>query len=266
MQALVEHIVSRLTPCYPPEEAREMAYWIVEETTGLNRFAVRTHYKAIDIPDLDSIIEQLCNYVPIQYIFGRTEWMGMSLLVNEATLIPRPETAEIVELVSARLSAARVLDVGTGSGCIALGIKMKHPEWIVDGMDKSREALTVAETNAKNLGLEVRFFEADILTDEIPHYDVIVSNPPYIRPSERSTMTENTLRYEPQQALFVPENDPLLFYRRIAELHKAPELWLEINEKTGSEMLVLMRQSGYEAQCLNDMYGKQRFIHAIERS
>ena len=253
-----------------------MAYWIIEETTGLDRFAVRTRGEAIDIPDLDGIIERLRNYVPIQYVFGHTEWLGLDLQVTPATLIPRPETAEMVEAISSQKSevrdqrseirnqkaSIRVLDVGTGCGCIALALKQKHPKWIVDGLDKSREALAVAEANAKNLELDVRFFEADILRDEIGEYDIIVSNPPYIRQSERVTMTENTLRYEPEQALFVPEDDPLLFYRRIAELHKAPELWLEISETQGEQMLTLMQQTGYEAQCLNDIYGKQRFIHA----
>ena len=262
VQTSIDHIVRRLLPCYPPHEARELAYWIVEETTGLNRFDIRTHKGEMDIPDLDEIIGKLLNHVPVQYIFGHTQWMGMQLRVSPATLIPRPETAELVEAVSSRRSTASVLDIGTGSGCIALALKQRHPEWTVHGLDKSREALEVAKLNAKNLGLDVHFFTTDILQDEIGEYDIIVSNPPYVRPSERSTMTENTLLHEPHDALFVPEDDPLLFYRRIAALHKAPELWFEINENMGSRMLALMQQSGYKAECLNDIYGKQRFIHA----
>lgn len=231
----------------------------------MNRFDLCTHKGTKNIPDLEIILEKLCKFVPVQYIFGHTEWSGLDLEVNEATLIPRPETAELVDAVSGQQSAVRVLDVGTGSGCIALALKKKHPEWIVEGLDISAEAIDMAKRNAERAGLAVRFFVADILKDEIGEYDLIVSNPPYIRPSERRTMTENTLRHEPKDALFVPEDDPLLFYRRIAEMHKAKELWFEISESQGSAMLELMQQTGYEAECLNDMYGKQRFIHATER-
>lgn len=272
VNAIVEHIVTQLTPYYGEHEARELAFWIIEETTGLSRFDLCTHKGTKNIPDLEIILKKLCNFVPVQYIFGHTEWLGLDLEVNEATLIPRPETAELVEAISNQRSAisdqqsaVRVLDVGTGSGCIALALKKKHPEWIVEGLDKSDEAITVAKRNAKKLGLDLRFFVADILSDEIGEYDIIVSNPPYIRPSERGTMTENTLRYEPKEALFVPEEDPLLFYRRIAQLHKAKELWFEISETQGNAMLELMQQTGYKAECLKDMYGKQRFIHAIQK-
>lgn len=266
MKALVEHIVARLTPFYPPEEANELAYWVIEETTGMSRHDVRTHKGTKNIPNLNEILQKLCEYVPVQYIFGHTDWLGMRLQVSPATLIPRPETAEMVEAISSPQSAVRVLDIGTGSGCIALALKKKHPQWTVEGLDNSAEALAVAKANAQSLQLDVRFFEADILTDDIPDYDLIVANPPYIRPSERGTMTRNTLQHEPAEALFVPDDDPLLFYRRIAGLHRAPELWFEISETQGEAMLALMQQSGYEAQCLNDMYGKQRFIHATNRN
>ncbi len=293
MKAILEHIVTRLTPFYGPQEARELAFWIIEETTGMNRFDVSMHKGTKNIPELEIILKKLSEYVPVQYIFGHTEWLGLDLKVTPATLIPRPETAELVTLicnpqtlkpsnpqtlkhstlntqhstlpslqggVGGRL--LNVLDLGTGSGCIALALKQRHPEWQVAGLDNSREALSIARNNAARNNLDVHFFYADILTDDIGHYDLIVSNPPYIRPSEQNSMTANTLLHEPAQALFVPENDPLIFYRRIAELHAADELWFEINEHLGNEMITLMQQSGYEAQCLTDSYGKQRFIHA----
>ena len=276
VKAIVEHIITQLSPFYGQDEARELAFWIIEETTGMNRFDVCTHKGTKNIPELDIILKKLCEFVPVQYIFGHTEWLGLDLKVTPATLIPRPETAELVELVcgktadagcqmqdaGCRMPAFRILDIGTGSGCIALGIKQRHPEWQVEGLDKSEEALEVARANAVRNKLDVRFHKADILTDDIAHYDLIVSNPPYVRPSEIPTMTANTLRHEPADALFVPENDALIFYRRIAELHRAGELWFEINEHLGSEVLTLMQLTGYEATCIKDIYGKQRFIHA----
>ena len=287
MKAILEHIVTRLTPFYGPQEARELAFWIIEETTGMNRFDVSMHKGTKNIPELEIILKKLSEYVPVQYIFGHTEWLGLDLKLSPATLIPRPETAELVTLICKHSTLnsqhstlntqhstlpsfqggaggrlLNVLDLGTGSGCIALALKQRHPEWQVAGLDNSREALSIARTNATRNNLDVHFFYADILTDDIGHYDLIVSNPPYIRPSEQDSMTANTLLHEPAQALFVPENDPLIFYRRIAELHAADELWFEINEHLGNEMIILMQQSGYEAQCLTDSYGKQRFIHA----
>ena len=288
MKAILEHIVTRLTPFYGPQEARELAFWIIEETTGMNRFDVSMHKGTKNIPELEIILKKLSEYVPVQYIFGHTEWLGLDLKVTPATLIPRPETAELVTLIChsqtlkpsnpqplkhstlnsspllrrGRGMSLNVLDLGTGSGCIALALKQRHPEWQVAGLDNSREALSIARNNAARNNLDVHFFYADILTDDIGHYDLIVSNPPYIRPSERDSMTANTLLHEPAQALFVPENDPLIFYRRIAELHAADELWFEINEHLGNEMITRMQQSGYEAQGLTDSYGKQRFIHA----
>ena len=284
MKTILEHIVTRLTPFYGPQEARELAFWIIEETTGMNRFDVSMHKGTKNIPELEIILKKLSEYVPVQYIFGHTEWLGLDIKLTPATLIPRPETAELVTLIchsqhstlntqhstlnsqhstlNTQHSTLNVLDLGTGSGCIALALKQRHPEWQVAGLDNSREALSIARTNATRNNLDVHFFYADILTDDIGHYDLIVSNPPYIRPSERDSMSANTLLHEPAQALFVPENDPLVFYRRIAEMHAADELWFEINEHLGNEMITLMQQSGYEAQCLTDSYGKQRFIHA----
>lgn len=269
VKAVLEHIVARLTPFYPKEEARELAFWIIQETTGMTRFDVCMNTDTKNIPNLEIILKKLSDYVPIQYIFGHTEWLGLDLQLSEATLIPRPETAELVTHISNytshiihHTSAIKVLDIGTGSGCIALALKQRHPEWTVQGLDKSREALHIARTNARNNHLDVEFFEADILADDTPEYDLIVSNPPYIRPSERCTMTENTLRYEPEEALFVPEDDQLLFYRRIAQLHRAPELWFEISETQSDALIQLLQSEDYEAECMKDMYEKPRFIHA----
>lgn len=269
MQTLIQEITSRLTPFYSEPEARELAYWIVEETTGMNRFDACRYTGTKSIPNLEDILQKLRSYVPVQYIFGHTLWMGMDLEVSEAVLIPRPETAELVENVSASMhGSGRLLDIGTGSGCIALALKQRHPEWQIDALDVSKTALSVAQRNAAKLHTEITFYEANILdtqsmqTARIPqHYDIIVSNPPYIRPSEQHTMTENTLRHEPDLALFVPENDPLLYYRQIAALNLATELWFEINEQMGPAMTELLASYGYDTRCVKDMYGKDRFVY-----
>jgi release factor glutamine methyltransferase len=216
------------------------------------------------------------HFEPIQYIFGHTLWCGLDLLVTPATLIPRPETAELVERINGQMvndQMVNVLDVGTGSGCIAIALKKAHPSWSVTGIDVSPEAIAIARENARRNNVEVHFEVVDIFdfNEKNPKYDIVVSNPPYICESEKTSMRPNVLNFEPYSALFVPDSDPLKFYRRIAELFSLPlqgkglerGLFFEINEAFGEELKQLLDSLGYtDIQIHKDIYGKDRIIEA----
>ena len=275
MKQQVNYIISELRGFFPEEELRELAYWIIEETTGMTRTQILTDCKGTQkIPNIEIILQKLRAHAPIQYIFGHTEWMGLDLRVTPATLIPRPETAELVEWVlqmGDRDKQLKVLDIGTGSGCIALALKKAAPNWDVTGLDISEDALKVAKENAGRNNAEVHWLQADILSPHCPvassphhlHFDIIVSNPPYICNCEKKDMDARVLDYEPHSALFVPDTDPLLFYRQIASLATSPAmLFFEINEAYGSEVCEMMMEMGYtDIQLKNDMYGKPRMVY-----
>lgn len=290
MKQFIDHITARLLPCYPEDEARSLAWWIAEELTGLSRSQLLCGYKGTtNFPNTQDIVERLLHFEPIQYIFGHTLWNGLDLRVTPATLIPRPETAELVERINQLTQtlpegkAFNVLDIGTGSGCIAIALKKAHPEWQVTGIDISPEAIEIAQENARRNQVEVNFQVADIFSDQMAKslnqwylvndqmVNVIVSNPPYIRESEKSSMRANVLNYEPSSALFVPDSDPLRFYRRIAELCSLPlqgkgrerGLFFEINEAFGEELSILLSGLGYrDIHITKDIYGKDRIIEA----
>ena len=224
---------------------------------------------------MQTIVKRLLHFEPIQYIFGHTFWCGLDLKVTPATLIPRPETAELVETIinyPLPITNCRVLDIGTGSGCIAIALKKAHPEWQVTGIDISAEAIEVAKENAVRNQVEVEFEVVDIfdfneqnLKSKISNlkYDIVVSNPPYICEKEKATMNQNVLDFEPAQALFVPDDDPLKFYRKIAELRLGRHLFFEINEAYPKELVALLENIGYtDIQVKNDIYGKPRIIQA----
>lgn len=274
MIPLVTYITDALRGYYDEHELRDLAWWVAEEATGLSRTELLTRCKDREnIPDLEIILHKLRQHEPVQYVFGHTEWMGLDLRVTPATLIPRPETAELVEwilemfdmqknMISSGSTVLKVADIGTGSGCIAIALKRHRPAWQVTGIDVSEEALAIAHENGVHNGVDIQWQKRDILSDEIGDFDVIVSNPPYICEHERASMDRQVLDYEPASALFVPDNDPLLFYRRIAEIRKGRHLFFEINEAYGDEMCDLLCGLGYkDVQLRRDIYGKARMVY-----
>ena len=269
MKQQIDYIISQLRGFYPEEELRELAYWIIEETTGLTRTQILTECKGTQIiPNIEIILQKLRAHEPIQYIFGHTEWRGLDLLVTPATLIPRPETAELIDWILESCDKSKplhVLDIGTGSGCIAIALKKSAPLWQVIGIDISQDALEIAHENAKRNSVEVEWTQADILspiTDfRFPILDIIVSNPPYICHREKANMDARVLDYEPHSALFVPDDEPLLFYRRIAAMKSAKSLYFEINEAYGKEVCDMLKELGYtDIQLKHDIYGKPRMV------
>ena len=225
---------------------------------------------------IDAVVAKVAGGEPVQYAVGTARFMGNDYTVDRSVLIPRPETAGLVDIITgvyAGRSDLHVLDVGTGSGCIAISLARALPFATVDAVDISAEALAVAETNARKLGAKVAFTRCDILKaagPSAPTYDIIVSNPPYICTSERADMDARVLDYEPSQALFVPDDDPLRFYRAIARyamgaLRSGGRLFFEINERFPKEMHTLLESEGYtDVDVQRDYRGKYRFAIALK--
>jgi len=225
--------------------------------------------------DIEAIVTRLKNQEPIQYILGTACFYDLDFNVTPDVLIPRPETEELVEriLERHRQQDIRILDIGTGSGCIAVTLAAHLPEARVIAADVSPGALATAAGNAAKNGVTVHFIETDILTrkalEDIPGvFDVIVSNPPYVKPSEKESMEANVLNYEPHLALFVTDSDPLIFYRSIArfgneKLRKGGSLYFEINAQYGNEVAGLLEEEGYtDIEIIKDIPGKDRIIQA----
>jgi release factor glutamine methyltransferase len=217
-------------------------------------------------------VKQIANKEPLQYVLGRAYFFGMDFHVSPAVLIPRPETEELVRLILEKIkpnkhSVHSILDIGTGSGAIALALKKSRPTWNVSGVDVSQEALAIALKNSKEFRLEIEWKELDILTKDFPegNWNTIVSNPPYIPVSEGSEMRVSVVEHEPHLALFVPENDPLLFYRRILELanncESVQQVFFEIHENFANETLALGESMGWKGELKKDLQGKSRMIY-----
>ena len=222
---------------------------------------------------LDTAIERLLDNEPIQYITGSTEFCDSIIGVNPSVLIPRPETGELVRWIAQENSNAkcRILDIGTGSGCIAIALAKQLPQSDVSAWDISAKALATAANNSKNNATEIKFEQHDILAytpQSGDTFDIIVSNPPYIKEIEKEQMESNVLQWEPSLALFVPDNDPLLFYRTIAEKAKqmltaSGKLYFEINREHGTEVCEMLSQLGYKGlELRKDFADNDRMVRA----
>lgn len=225
---------------------------------------------------LNDIVIRLQRSEPLQYIEGRAPFCGMELAVSPAVLIPRPETAELVDWIAQEHKGKQphILDLGTGSGCIAIALSRRLPEATIDACDISSEALAVAERNGEANSVPVAFFQHDMLSTAtpLPHsYDILVSNPPYIRQSEATEMEAHVTDWEPHTALFVPDDDALRFYRAVAELGQTEALrpggciYVEINQALGKETVALFASYGYHnVELRKDIYGNDRMIRGIK--
>ena len=296
--------IQELSPIYGQGEAESFFYLILEEKQKLKRIDLALNYDLTfsneEIQRWNLILEQLKQEIPIQYLLGKTSFYGLDFEVNPAVLIPRPETEELVEWIiqSTRCEVRgtksddvrrviKILDIGTGSGCIAISLAKNIPNAQVFAIDVSEKALATAQKNALKNQVQVHFIKADILkTDDLEklptvipslsrdhfplptYFDIIVSNPPYVRELEKQEIKKNVLDNEPHLALFVKDNDALVFYRKIAELaHKSLELdgqlFFEINQYLGKETFDLLERMNFKnIELRKDIYGNDRMMKA----
>lgn len=280
LKSLVNYGVTALSNRYSGNELHHIIWWLVEhfaefkETDLIANDSI--HLNQSNIIHFCNAIEKLKSGMPVQYVIGEMEFMGFKFKVNDAVLIPRPETEELVDLIVKEckdMDQPNIMDIGTGSGCIAISLAGLLAHSKVTAVDKSYEALELAKTNAIINNLNgIEWLEMDVLNGDNfinKEFDIIVSNPPYVTISEKETMADHVLAYEPHLALFVDDDDPLIFYRRIAEMIKYclkpnGRLYLEVNEKYAVETAELfMRNSNDSVTILNDMYTKPRFIKLI---
>ena len=295
-----QQLQKALTELYDDREAANIADWVMEHVTGLRKIDRIMHKQSPLAPEkLDQLQEytrQLLTHKPVQYVLHEAWFCGMPFYVDENVLIPRPETEELVEWIGewavgsrpsyAKASAGeaignqqsntsptlRMLDIGTGSGCIPVSLKKKLPQAEVYACDVSEEALAVAARNAAAQETPVHFLQVDFLDtnnwSSLPEVDIIVSNPPYIPQSDKNTMLQNVLAYEPHLALFVPDNDALVFYDAIARfaqrsLSSHGCVFVEIHEDLGPKTKELFESKGFKAEIKKDFQGKDRMVKAI---
>jgi len=272
------HFIQELTPVYDASEAESFFYLILEEKQQLKRIDLALNPDLIisngEMAVWDSILASLKKEIPIQYLLGKTSFYGLDFEVNANVLIPRPETEELVDwiikedLKIPRLQDIKILDIGTGSGCIAISLAKNIPNAQVFAIDVSENALATARKNAERNKVSVNFIQQNILVTEDlgQQFDIIVSNPPYVRNLEKEEIKKNVLEHEPHLALFVDDHDALVFYKKIAELARKNlsekgQLYFEINQYLGKEMVDLLEKMNFKnIELRKDIYGNDRMI------
>jgi release factor glutamine methyltransferase len=281
LQDTKQAIKHQLGNLYDAIEMNSMVNIIIEEVTGWDALHQNIHkndaLETSQIEQLDHYVEQLLNGKPLQYIIQKAWFLGKAYFVNEAVLIPRPETEELVEwiieyaqIINKPLS---ILDIGTGSGCIPISLKLAIPNAHITAIDISKEALAIAEQNAANYHTEIEWIAQDILqTKQLKdRYDIMVSNPPYIPLREKVAMQKQVADHEPEIALFVPDQFPLIFYSKIAHIGKSAlkpngQLFFEIHYDQGEAIIALLNEMGYHAELKQDIFGKDRMVRASLKS
>ena len=272
------YFIQELTPIFDEGESESFFYLILEDKQQLKRIDLALHpgltFSEDEIKGWNSILEQLKQEIPVQYLLGKTNFYGLDFEVNANVLIPRPETEELVEWiiksngVLQNSESLKILDIGTGSGCIAISLAKNIPNAEVFAIDVSEKALATAQKNAAINKVEVTFIHKNILetADLEQQFDIIVSNPPYVRNLEKQEIKKNVLDNEPHLALFVEDNDALIFYRKIAELAQKNlsengQLFFEINQYLGKEMIDLLEKMNFKnIELRKDIYGNDRMI------
>ncbi len=266
---------------YPAEEINSFFNILIAHYLNVTRLDLaldpKKELSSENIQRFDKIQQQLNQQEPIQYIIGETEFFGLKFVVNKNVLIPRPETEELVswilsDLSNSSISASKILDIGTGSGCIAISLAKNLPNVKITALDISDEALKVATNNAETNGVDVKFENQDILhlNKSLDSFDIIVSNPPYVRDLEKKEMNRNVLENEPEGALYVRDNDPLIFYEAITSiakisLGKGGVLYFEINQYLAKETEKLMLNSGFKTTLKKDIFGNFRMLKGIKQ-
>jgi release factor glutamine methyltransferase len=274
-------LTKELKNVYESDELRNIIELVIEYITNMSR-AEQVKNKVpyltcTQLEDLDAITERLKKNEPVQYVLGEAWFAGMKFKVNKNVLIPRPETEELVDWIvkesqKSKVKSQNIIDIGTGSGCIPITLKHQLPEANVSAIDVCSEALFNATENAIKLNTEVDFTLLDFLDEEkwneLHQYDIIVSNPPYVKQSEINTIHERVKEFEPHLALFVPDNDPILFYKKLSDfsmkhLNAGGKLFVEINEALGEAVSNLFRSAGFlNVDLKKDMQGKDRMVMA----